>query len=454
MVSEGQEFRILSPTAILGYGFPEAAFLRGMEMAPDLIAVDAGSADPGAYYLGAGVSFTDRAAVKRDLRIMILHAREYDIPVVVGTCGGAGAAPHLAWTRSIVEEILDEDGISARVGLIGADIPADDVIAAMGRDEVVPTGSVEPLREKSVRDSTHIVAQMGVEPIIDALQQGCDIVLAGRAYDPAVFAALPIMRGYDAGLAIHLGKILECAAIAADPGSGADPVLGILHQDSFELVPLSGERRFTAESVAAHSLYEKSDPIKLPGPGGYLDLSDVDFAEEGGGRVRVRGSRFVPSEGYTVKLEGARCVGYRTVSIAGIRDPIMIDGIEHILSTVQARVTAATSADGVPGSLHFHVYGRNAVMREREPVTEPESHELGIVIEGVAPTQENADTICSLARSTLLHYGYPGRIATAGNLAFPFSPSDMKAGAVYEFSLYHLMQLHDQSVFPLEVVDT
>jgi hypothetical protein len=453
MSPDSDDFRILSPTAILGYGFPEASFLRGMELHPDLVAVDAGSADPGPYYLGAGVSFTDRAAVKRDLRFMIRHARERDIPVVVGSCGGSGAAPHLHWTRSIVEEILEEDDIAARLGLISADIDPEQVIGAMQRGEINPAAGAGPLQAERVRESSHIVAQMGVEPIIEALRQGCDIVLAGRAYDPAVFAALPIMHGYDPGLAIHLGKILECAAIAADPGSGADSVMGILHRDSFELVPLSDDRRFTAASVAAHSLYEKSDPVRLPGPGGCLDLSEVTFREEEGGRVRVRGSRFLAAEDFLVKLEGARRVGFRTVSVAGVRDPIMIDTIEGILAAVKARVTASTTEEGVGGSLHFHVYGRNGVMGTREPTTNPASHELGIVIEGIAPTQKEADTICSLARSTLLHYGYPGRIATAGNLAFPFSPSDMKAGAVYEFSLYHLMAVNDQSLFPLEVVD-
>ncbi len=35
-------FKILSPTAILGYGFPEESFMKAMEESPDLIAVDAG----------------------------------------------------------------------------------------------------------------------------------------------------------------------------------------------------------------------------------------------------------------------------------------------------------------------------------------------------------------------------------------------------------------------------
>ncbi|MBT6288051.1 MAG: 3-methylaspartate ammonia-lyase, partial [Oceanospirillales bacterium] len=65
------------------------------------------------------------------------------------------------------------------------------------------------------------------------------------------------------------------------------------------------------------------------------------------------------------------------------------------------------------------------------------------VIEVVAKTQALADTICSFARSTLLHIGYPGRQSTAGNLAFPYSPSDISHGLVYEFSVYHLLAVDD-----------
>ena len=51
-----------------------------------------------------------------------------------------------------------------------------------------------------------------------------------------------------------------------------------------------------------------------------------------------------------------------------------------------------------------------------------------------------------------MHYGYEGRKATAGNLAFPFAPSDVEFGAVYEFSVYHLMQVGDGvELFPMEI---
>ena len=77
-----------------------------------------------------------------------------------------------------------------------------------------------------------------------------------------------------------------------------------------------------------------------------------------------------------------------------------------------------------------------------------------MVIEALAPPQDLADTAVSLARSTALHQGFPGRKTTAGNLAFPFSPSDLHGGDVYEFAVYHLMDVASMdSLFPVHVED-
>jgi hypothetical protein len=444
-------FTILSPTAILGYGFPESSFKQGLCHSPDLIAVDAGSVDPGPYYLGAGKSFTDRAAVMRDLRLMLQAGIERGIPVVVGSAGGAGAAPHLAWTVDILREIASEQRISFRLGTIAADVTPDLLRAGLADNRVQALTGAPELTEALIDQSSALVAQMGIEPIQQALAAGCDVIIAGRAYDPAVFAALPILRGYDAGLALHLGKILECATIAATPGSGADCALGILHEDHFVLQALSDERCFTPASVAAHSLYEKSDPYLLPGPGGDLDLRDVRFEDIGGGRVAVYGSRFRPAAQDWVKVEGARRVGHRSLSVAGVRDPIMIASIDSILDQVRTRVQDMLARHDPGAQLHFHVYGQRGVMGSSEPERIRRAHELGIVIEAVAATPEEADTLCSLARSTLMHYGYEGRLSTGGNLAFPFSPSDIRAGSVYSFSVYHLLQADPRELFPITV---
>lgn len=448
------ELRILSPTAILGYGFPQSSFAAGLARDPHVLAVDAGSTDPGPYYLGAGVSFTDREAVKRDLRLMLTAGRERKIPVIIGSAGGAGAAPHLAWTRVIIEEIAREEGLRFKLAVIAADVTKQCLLDALEARTLKALPPGPPPDRAAVEASAHIVGQMGVEPFLDALEAGAEVILAGRAYDPAVFAALPIARGYDRALALHLGKILECAAIAAAPGSGSDCMLGTLRRDHFVVEPLSPERRCTVMSVAAHTLYEKSDPYHLPGPGGALDLTATVFGQESESRVHVRGSRYVSSRPYTVKVEGARPVGYRTVSIAGARDPIFLQHVEAILEGVRARVADNfSSISSTDYRLLFHLYGKSGVMGALEPLRRSGSHELGIVIEAVARTQALANTICAFARSTMLHYGYPGRISTAGNLAFPYSPSDFRAGEVYQFSLYHLLEVADpRALFPIEYV--
>ncbi len=446
-----REIRVLSPTAILGYGFPEESFARGIAKRPHVIAVDAGSTDPGPHYLGSGKSFTDRSFVKRDLTFMLVEGLRLGVPVVVGSAGGSGASPHLAWCRSIVEEIASEQKLSFTMAVISTDVPKQAVRAALAAGRVSPLPFVPDLTDEAIESSTHIVAQMGSEPLVKALDAGAQVVLAGRCYDPACFAAVPIREGFDEGLALHMGKILECGAIAATPGSGADCAFATLYPDRFVLEALNPKRAFTRESAAAHTLYEKSDPYRLPGPGGIIDLSACSFTEAEAGRVEVRGSRHERTPAYLVKLEGARRVGFRSISIAGARDPVLVRDIASILEAVRGQV-GAMAAGRFRGRLEFHVYGRDGVMGPGEPVREARPHELGIVIEAVSPTQEEADSLVSVTRSTLLHYGYPGRISTAGNLAFPFSPSDTRMGEVYEFSVYHLMEVDDPAGFPMELV--
>lgn len=436
-----EEYRILSTTAILGYGFPKESFDEGLKRAPHVIAVDAGSTDPGPYYLGAGISFTDRAAVKRDLEFMISAGLRLGIPVIIGTAGGSGARPHVEWCRKIVEEIAQESNQSFQLAIIYSDFEKRIIEDGLRNGIVHPLGPAPELTAENIHKTTWIVGQMGCEPFIHALESGAQVILAGRSYDPAVFAAPAILAGFDRGLAIHLGKILECASICAVPGSGSDCMMGYLGEDYFRVEPLNPIRKCTILSVSAHTLYEKTNPYFLPGPGGTLDLTQTEFIQETESSVRVKGTKYIPAERYTIKLEGAMPIGFRTVSIAGTRDPIMISQIDTILAGVRERVSDNFKQKLLKYNLNFILYGKNGVMGKLEPVQNPQSHELGIVIEAISDSQEHSDTICAFARSTILHFGYEGRRSTAGNLAFPYSPSDFHAGAVYVFSIYHLIDV-------------
>lgn len=446
-----KEMRILSPCGMLGYGFPETSFRKGLERGPDVIAVDAGSTDAGPYKLGAGTGIVSEQATKRDLLPILAGGHEQRIPVIIGSAGGAGAKSHVDWSMALIEEVVRERRLSLDAAVIYADIDRDYLHRRLDENKIEPLGPVPELTHATIDGAVRIVGQMGCEPIIDALDHGAELIVAGRAYDPAPFAALPIQGGFDPALAWHLGKILECGALCAEPGTTKDAILGYLREDHFEVEALDDSRRCRPTSVAAHTLYEKSHPYILQGPGIELDLSECAFEAHGENSVKVSGSRVSATEGYTVKLEGASQVAFRTIFIAGVRDPILIENIDQITRDVVEQVREDYRA--VPESSYqilFHIYGKNAVMGTLEPFGEP-GHEIGVVAEVVAPTQELANAICATARSTMLHYPYAGRKSTAGNLAFLYSPSDIACGPVYKFTVYHLVEVdHPCELFRTE----
>lgn len=433
--------RILAPCGILGYGYPEESFLEGMSRKPDAIVVDAGSTDAGPHKLGAGVAIVSPEACKKDLRPMLTHGLNSRIPVIIGSAGGSGARIHVEWTLGLICEILKEQGrTGVKTAVIWADIPSEAVVNSLRRGTISPLGSNLPeLTVERIRATTRIVAQMGHEPIVEALEADADIIVCGRSYDPAPFAAAAIHNGFNAALGYHMGKILECAALCAVPGTTKDCMLGTLYADSFVISPLSGSRRCTPQSVAAHTFYEKDHPYLLAGPGHVLDLEHCEFLPEGEASVRVRGSRLRPAGPYRIKLEGAVPAAFRTFVVAGVRDPLMIRQLPGIQKAVRQQV-AEYYTEFTGYTIRFINYGINGVMGDLEPENVL-PHEVGVVIDVLAPTQEMADAVCATARSTLLHYGYEGRKSTAGNLAFPFAPSDVRFGEVYEFSLYHLMDV-------------
>lgn len=442
---------ILSPCGILGYGFPEPSFRNGLTKNPDAIVVDAGSTDAGPHKLGAGVSIVSKLATKKDLTLIIVEGVKRHIPVIIGSSGGAGADKHVAWTMEIVEEILREHLLDVRLAIIYSDINKTLVKDAIYNNKIYPMGTNIPeLTIETVNETNSIVAQIGHEPVVEALSNGADIIVCGRSYDPSIFAAVGIHAGFDPGLCYHLGKVLECGALCAEPGTTKDCIFGTLYEDSFTVCALNPMRRCNLTSVAAHTFYEKENPCILHGPGFTLDLTGCTFAMDDEETVRVTGSHFIPDEIYKIKLEGARQVAYRAFVIGAIRDPILISKLDEI----EAKVTRSVQdyIHEIPKEeyqINYYNYGINGVMGDRE-TQEFRGHEVCVVFEALATTQENANIICANMRSTFLHCDYEGRKTTAGNLAFPFAPSDIPFGPVYEFSVYHLMQIPDgKSLFPV-----
>jgi hypothetical protein len=441
----------LAPSGSLGSGYNVEAFRRGLSLDPHFIGQDAGSTDMGPYYHGSANPFLPRATYKHDLAIMLKAARAARIPLIVGSVLTSGCDSTLETGLGIIREIAREEGLSFRMAAIRAEIPKAELKRRMAAEPFESIGPDGTLTEAVIDRCGPISAQMGTEPFIKALEAGAEVIIAGRACDDAVFAALPVLKGFDTGLALHCGKILECAGLSAIPYDLGEPMLGTVHADSFVVEPGNPHHRCTTVSVAGHSLYERGDFEFQPGPGGMNDLSQAVFEQLDERRVRVRGSRFVPDARYRVKLEGAEQVGFRSIVMVGIRDPIMIRELDPLLGETAERAEGRFGMKAQGISLRFRAYGRDAVMGPLEPGGPP-PREIGLMIDAVAPTQEMATAVAMYSRGHLQHASYPGILTTAGNMAYPFSPFGIPVGPAYRFSVYHLMPLADPcEVFPMTI---
>src|SRR5262249_29605927 len=89
------EVRMVSASGILGHGYPGACRARAVEPRTPMVGVDGGSPDPGPHYLGSGKTLNSALQMKRDIRFLLRGAIASNIPMMIGTCGGAGGEPHL-----------------------------------------------------------------------------------------------------------------------------------------------------------------------------------------------------------------------------------------------------------------------------------------------------------------------------------------------------------------------
>jgi hypothetical protein len=155
-------------------------------------------------------------------------------------------------------------------------------------------------------------AYLGAAPMADALGAGADIVITGRASDPALFLA-PMIHAFGwamddwnlLGQGTVAGHLLECAGqitggYFADPGYKDVPDLAWLgfpigevgEDGSLVITKVEGSGgAVTAQTCKEQLLYEVHDPTKYLQPDVVADFSQVTVEEIGADRVRVSGGR-------------------------------------------------------------------------------------------------------------------------------------------------------------------
>ena len=444
---------ILTPTGHLGFTPIEAdSFRRGLEERPDYLVADSGSCDIGPHPLGADEACSPAAWQRHDLELMLLAARRLGIPMIVGSASDTGTDRGVRQYAETIRALAHEHGLAPfRLATIRSEIPVEAVRRRLAAGErVAGLDGRADLTDDVLARTERIVAVMGVEPIIDALDAGADVVIAGRSSDAALFAAPAIRAGLPAAAAFYLGKTLECASFAAEPFMGKESVLGTATADTVYVRAMHPGQRCTPASVASHAMYERASPLYQAEPGGVLDLTGCAYAQADAQTTRVTGFRFQRDAVYRVKLEGAGRVGERALSIAGIRDPYTIAHVDAVIAWARGKVAEAWGPPGARYQLHYHVYGRDGVMGPWEPTPRP-AHELCLVVEAVADRWEDAEVICALGTRNLFYARLPEVRGTAGTAALMMDEV-LRGKPGYEWTVNHVVAVRDpRELFRLAV---
>jgi hypothetical protein len=454
---------VITPTGCIGNrGIDRRALEQALAIeSPNVIAVDAGSADCGPWYLGAGKEHSPVFNIEWDLECILDVAVPQKIPVIIGSAGGSGARPHVDATVDIIRRIAEAKSYRFRLAVIYSDVERE-FLLARARDGLiagsaqVPDGT--PLSTADVERSAVIVGMMGVDPIIRALDAGADVVVAGRAVDAAVIAAYPIYRGVDYGRAYHMGDILECAescAVEIRPtlralGHNRIPIIGTITDDAFYVKPAVSTLACTPESCLMHAAYERVDTERIRVPEGIVDRSAARYERVDENTTRVTGSRFM-RESFSILFEGVAKIGYRSVFPFAVRTPRMIEQLDEILEDVD-RIEQGLFGGADTLRIHWHKYGQNAVLQEAEP--ERQAHEIGVLADVVADSQRLAHDVAYDLFTRIGFWRYPGRYTTAGNIAVTLSPAVIDIGEVFEFSVYHAIPVaDDREVFKCQLFE-
>jgi hypothetical protein len=446
-MSEPGKVTAVAATGMLGTGFLESSLSQAVKQGADFIGCDAGSTDAGPYYLGSGVVKSSERATKRDLQLILKEALHAGIPAIIGSAGYGGGRPHLQSVANTIRELAKENSWHFKFATIDSEIEKTVVLDAFRKRRLAPLHPAPDLDEATIQGAERFVAMMGIEPFQRALTEGAQVVLTGRSSDVAIYASLPVLRGIPKPVAYHAAKILECAAASVERRSHPDCLLGVMDKEGFMVEPPNPDMRCTPQSVLAHTLYENNDPFRLTESGGTLETSQAHYEAVNDRAVRVTGSQFIPASPYTVKVEGATLVGYRSVTIAGIEDPIIIrqldSYLERLRKLVEKKVEDSLNLKPTEYTQNWRVYGRGCRADEPNRAEWTGEYERAILIDVIAPSQSLASAINTIAWHTGLHMSVPEYHGLISNFAFPFSPPNLEAGPVYRFCVNHVWTLED-----------
>ena len=326
-----------------------------------------------------------RAAVERGVRIVT----------------NMGAANPLAAARRTAA-IARELGLGP---LRVAAVLGDDVLAHVLAGDHRFEESGAPVRDLGDRILS-ANAYLGVAPICAALRTEADVVVTGRASDPALFLA-PLVDAFGwsmddwnlLGQGTVVGHLLECAGQVtggyfADPGLKDVPDLArlgfpigeVAADGDFVVAKVEGSGgRVSAATCKEQLLYEIHDPSRYLQPDVIADFSRVRVEEVGNDRVRIVGGRgsaptgtLKVSVGYVdghvgegqISYAGAGALARARLALEIVRERLRITDVKaselrfDLLGVDALHGAGVGRSSGEPYEVRVRVAGRTASMAE------------------------------------------------------------------------------------------
>ena len=220
-----------------------------------------------------------------------------------------GGGVNLEACRDAILEVARKHGLSVKVGIVTGDNILDDLgtIVADGA-ELRNMDTAEPVAGLLDRVLSANV-YLGARPIVEALNQGAQIVITGRTTDTGLCLAPMIhefgwsMDDWDRLAAGTIaGHIIECGAQSSG-GNYMEDWRGVpdLADVGFPIIEASPSGEFVVTkhpgtggrvsrgTIAEQCLYEIGDPREYITPDVIADFTSIHLEDLGGDRVRVHG---------------------------------------------------------------------------------------------------------------------------------------------------------------------
>ena len=300
---------------------------------------------------------------------------------VIANAGGVNAKACAQATKELI----------ARLGLTGMKVgivEGDDILERLpeitaGGESLSNLDNGAPLSDVQDRISSANV-YIGAQPMVEALEQGADIIITGRASDPSLVVA-PLV--YEFGWSMDdfdklaagtiMGHIMECGAQCTGGNYTNWHKVDNFANIGYPICEAKADGSFVVtkhddtggivniETITSQLLYELGDPQNYLGPDCIADFTSIQLADDGPNRVAVSGIKGRPATP-TYKVSISYNNGYKLLSSLCVPGPDAIEKGQVLADAVFERLEL--HGYSIPKEQRFvEFFGSNVLLKGLVP---------------------------------------------------------------------------------------